>query len=235
VRPGRRIQVRFRCVLTLALALLAVAPAAALADGDPGSDVLLLQNLFTASDSGVSVAQQLQLGRLLDATTTAGAPVRVAIISRKDDLGSVESLWNEPQTYAEYLGLELGDTYGGRLLIVMPDGYGVYWHANPGAATKLEQALGGRKPVSGQAASMTAATITAVDRIESSAGIGSANPVDCGDRRGVAEHGIQLVHEPAQGPDRSAAGRHRRAAPALRGLALGSSEGPARAHGLGAG
>jgi cytochrome c biogenesis protein CcmG/thiol:disulfide interchange protein DsbE len=161
-------------VLTLALALLAVAPAAALADGDPGSDVLLLQNLFTASDSGVSVAQQLQLGRLLDATTTAGAPVRVAIISRKDDLGSVESLWNEPQTYAEYLGLELGDTYGGRLLIVMPDGYGVYWHANPGAATKLEQALGGRKPVSGQAASMTAATITAVDRIESSAGIGSA-------------------------------------------------------------
>src|SRR6202034_1084144 len=79
-------------VLTLAvlMALLALAglgtTPAARADGDPGSDVLVGQNLF-AGQLDLSASEQLQLGDLLAATAKLGAPVRVAIISTRTDLG----------------------------------------------------------------------------------------------------------------------------------------------------
>ncbi len=74
---------RRRTLVALLLALVACValPALAQADGDPGSDELLAQNLFTG-DLSVSTAQQLQLGHLLDATASDGAPVRVAIIAK---------------------------------------------------------------------------------------------------------------------------------------------------------
>ena len=149
-------------------------PAAAMADGDPGSDVLLDQNLFAYWDANLSSAQQLQLGHLLDATTQAGAPVRVAIIAHRDDLGTVGLLWQKPQAYAKYLGYELSLAYSGRLLIVMPNGYGVDWRANEAGASKLQTALSGRRPSADTANALVAATVAAVDRIESSAGVSAA-------------------------------------------------------------
>ena len=149
-------------------------PAAALADGDPGSDVLLDQNLFAYWDANLSTAQQLKLGDLLNATTKAGAPVRVAIIAHRDDLGTVTPLWQQPQTYAKYLGTELSLAYSGRLLIVMPDGYGVDWRANEAGAAKLQTALAGRRPSADTAGALVAATVSAVDRIESAAGVSAA-------------------------------------------------------------
>ncbi len=67
-------------VLAVALAAGVVAPRA-FADGDPGSDVLVYQDLFAGSDAGLSVRQQLQLGGLLKAAARAGFPIRVAIIA----------------------------------------------------------------------------------------------------------------------------------------------------------
>ena len=85
---------RLRSLLALVFAFTAfmALPAFALADGDPGSDVLLDQSLFYGSDTGVSVKQELSLDRLLQATASAGAPVRVAIIAHADDLGTVTPL-----------------------------------------------------------------------------------------------------------------------------------------------
>lgn len=97
------------------------------ADGDPGSDVLVYQPLFLASDSGVSVAQQVDLGKLVHEAGKAGFPVRVAIIARSDDLGAVAALWREPKTYAHFLGIELSLAYRGPLLVVMPNGFGFHW------------------------------------------------------------------------------------------------------------
>ena len=51
----------------------------------------------------------------------------MAIIAKPDDLGSVTSLWREPQAYAHFLGLELSLAYKGRLLVVMPNGFGFNW------------------------------------------------------------------------------------------------------------
>ena len=86
-----------------------MAPAAA--DGDPGSDVLVYQPLFLASDAGISVAEQVKLGQLLEGAERAGFPIRVAIIAGLSDLGAVTQLWREPQAYARFLGIELSDTY----------------------------------------------------------------------------------------------------------------------------
>ena len=41
------------------------------ADGDPGSDVLVYQDLFAGSSAGLSVQQQARLGDLLKAASTA--------------------------------------------------------------------------------------------------------------------------------------------------------------------
>ena len=169
----RRLERERRVLGALLAALCAciAVPALAQADGDPGSDVLLAQNLFFGSDAGISVKQELSLDQLLTATAKAGAPVRVAIIAHKDDLGTVGPLWQKPQTYAVYLGTELSNTYSGRLLVVMPNGYGIYWHANPAGASKLASRLSNRRPTSTTGAGLAAATAGAVDRIEASAGV----------------------------------------------------------------
>src|ERR1700733_6210373 len=86
-------------------ALLAVVAAAgafasiARADGDPASDVLVSQTVFLPSDARVSAQQQAQLVGLLQASTQAGFPVRVAVISSDYDLGSVTALWRKPRAY----------------------------------------------------------------------------------------------------------------------------------------
>jgi cytochrome oxidase Cu insertion factor (SCO1/SenC/PrrC family)/thiol-disulfide isomerase/thioredoxin len=164
---------RLRALIALLLTLVGciALPALAVADGDPGSDVLLDQNLFYGSDTGITVHQELSLDRLLNATASAGAPVRVAIIAHPDDLGTITPLWQKPQTYADYLGFELSLAYSGRLLIVMPNGLGVYWHANPVGAAKLATSLSSLKPGSTSSSALVAATDEAVTRIEAAAGI----------------------------------------------------------------
>jgi cytochrome oxidase Cu insertion factor (SCO1/SenC/PrrC family)/thiol-disulfide isomerase/thioredoxin len=97
------------------------------ADGDPGSDVLVYQDLFVGSTAGVSIAQQARFGDLLKAADRSRFPIRVAIIANRADLGSVTALWRKPQAYARFLGLELTLGYKQRLLVVMPNGLGFNW------------------------------------------------------------------------------------------------------------
>ena len=122
----------------LALVAMIVAlsgtPGVALGDGDPGSDVLVNQSLFVAGDAGVSVAQQEQVQRLLSAAASAGMPVRVAIIAQPAELGALTALWHAPRAYAKFLGAELSLTYTKRLLVVMPNGLGLFWLGHSDAA-----------------------------------------------------------------------------------------------------
>jgi cytochrome oxidase Cu insertion factor (SCO1/SenC/PrrC family)/thiol-disulfide isomerase/thioredoxin len=121
-------------VVAAALVAAAVAPSAR-ADGDPGSDVLVYQDLFAGSDAGLSVQQQVELGGLLKATARAGAPLRVAIIVSQLDLGAVTGLWRNPRAYARFLGVELSLVYKQRLLVVMPNGFGFNWPGHSPAST----------------------------------------------------------------------------------------------------
>ena len=120
------------------LALLALIAGAALApsahaDGDPGSDVLAYQSLFLPADAGLSVNQQVQLGNLLHTASRSRFGLRVAVIASRTDLGAVTGLWQKPRGYARFLGLELSLAYKGRLLVVMPNGFGFHWPGHPDA------------------------------------------------------------------------------------------------------
>ncbi len=121
------------CTLVLLVAVMVSGLAAPTArgDGDPGSDVLVYQNLFAGSDAGLSVQQQLALARLLKSAARAGLPVRVAIIAGPSDLGAVTALWRNPRGYARFLGIELSLAYKQRLLVVMPNGFGFNWPGHP--------------------------------------------------------------------------------------------------------
>jgi hypothetical protein len=151
-------------------ALLALAswwPAAARADGDPASDVLASQAVYLPQDAGVTGVQQAQLSALAGAARRAGYPIRVALIASPTDLGSVSGLWRQPEDYARFLGQELSLVYRGRLLVVMPDGFGLY---GPGQAVGGgDSALRGIAiPAAGAGLGMAA--LTAIQRLSASAG-----------------------------------------------------------------
>jgi hypothetical protein len=63
----------------------------------------------------------------------------VAVIGGPSDLGAVPQFFGKPQLYSRFLGLELRYVrYNGRLLVVMPKGFGVYHH---GRLTSNEQRI----------------------------------------------------------------------------------------------
>jgi cytochrome oxidase Cu insertion factor (SCO1/SenC/PrrC family)/thiol-disulfide isomerase/thioredoxin len=118
----------------LVVVLVGASASTARADGDPGSDVLVYQNLFAGSEVGLSVQEQVHLGALLKTAAGRGFPIRVAIIGGTQDLGAVTELWREPRTYARFLGYELSLAYKQRLLVVMPNGFGFNWPAHSPAS-----------------------------------------------------------------------------------------------------
>jgi hypothetical protein len=118
----------------LIAAAIATAPPAALADVDPASDVLLQQNVFLPYQPQVCDQLKSQLTELTKRTSTAGYPLKVAVIGRQYDLGGAPEFYGKPSAYAKFLGQELA-VFGpdvGRdlaripLLVVMPQGFGTY-------------------------------------------------------------------------------------------------------------
>jgi cytochrome oxidase Cu insertion factor (SCO1/SenC/PrrC family)/thiol-disulfide isomerase/thioredoxin len=154
-------------LLSVALIAGAVSPVAR-ADGDPGSDVLVYQDLFAGSDAGLSVQQQVQLGDLLKTAAREGFPVRVAIIASPFDLGSVTELWRQPREYARFLGIELSLAYKQRLLVVMPNGFGFNWPGH--SAAPGYRALGGI-PIGSGGAGLFNAAEAAVGKLALASGV----------------------------------------------------------------
>ena len=162
-----------RAVLAIALALLAFCALGALspaarADGDPGSDVLVYQNLFVAADSNISIAQQVELGDLLTSASRSGFTIRVAVIATPADLGAITQLWRKPTSYASFLGIELSLAYSQRLLVVMPDGFGFNWqgHSTAAAYTVL-----GKVAVKPGGTGLATSAETAVRALASASGV----------------------------------------------------------------
>jgi hypothetical protein len=111
-------------VLTAVAALFLVAPAAACANGDPASDVLLQAKVYFPTQR-VSVQAANSLKAVVQKANVKGYPIRVALIKDETDLGTVPNLLNQPQKYAEFLAPEIRFAYKGDLLVVMPTGVGV--------------------------------------------------------------------------------------------------------------
>jgi hypothetical protein len=125
-----------RHIAAAALAAALLLPAVARADGDPASDFLVTLDAFVPADGGIPSSDGQQLIQLLKDARSKGFSVKVALIPKQDDLGAITILWKQPQRYAKFLGQELFYIFKGRLLIVMPNGYGIYEHGRPVAADR---------------------------------------------------------------------------------------------------
>jgi hypothetical protein len=156
-------------IAILATAALIAAPAA-LADGDPASDVLVDYYLFNPVDSGISQSSQARLEAVLKASKDAGFPIRVALIASQSDLGTATVLWNEnPKHYAQYLGIELEDQAPGQVLVVMPKGFGLYGRTSgPDAVRPAENSVRAIAPGPGE--QLATAALSAVPLLAAAAG-----------------------------------------------------------------
>ena len=97
-----------------------------------------------------------------------GYPIKVAVIAAPSDLGAVVALWRKPEQYASFLAQELSLLYRGRLLIVMPNGYGIA-HLDHSTATE-RRALAHLTVASGSD-DITRSAIAAVERLAATRGI----------------------------------------------------------------
>ena len=116
---------RLLTVGVVGLCLAALTATEARANGDPASDLLITQDVFSVPSAQAPGPQVGQLRALVQAAKAGGFRIKVALIADQADLGLVKVLWRKPQPYAQFLGQELLFVYRGRLLIVMPNGYGI--------------------------------------------------------------------------------------------------------------
>jgi hypothetical protein len=157
-----------RLALVALLACLVLAPVAR-ADGDPASDYLLTQPVFLPPDVVISPSDSKRLTEVAAAAKKRGYEIRVAVIGTRYDLGSVGALYRQPRRYAVFLGQELRFVYKGRLLVVMPNGYGVSQGGKPWPAA---QRIADRLAAPGTAGpALATGAANAVRRLAAAAGV----------------------------------------------------------------
>src|SRR3954453_4093069 len=108
----------------LAIAVLALLPGAALADGDPASDVLLAQDVYYPYAPKASKPLTTASDALTKRVRAAGYPMKVALIEAPSDLGAYPNLFGDTQNYANLLAKEIAFNSHPHLLVVMPTGFG---------------------------------------------------------------------------------------------------------------
>jgi len=141
-------------LITLTLAGTVV-PTAALADGDPASDVLLGQNVFYPYTPAVTASAK-----------RAGLPIKVALIASPVDLGVIPELFGKPQSYADFLDKEISFQQVQPLLVVMAAGYGTQGMSAKVAAAITQVA----RPAGKTSTDLAHAAITAVSKLAAADG-----------------------------------------------------------------
>ena len=164
---------KLRALAAAAAAALLVVPVAH-SDGDPASDYLITRQTFLPFNAKIPNSKVEALNGIVADANKKGYPIRVAIISKPFDLGAVPSLFRKPKTYARFLGQELTFVYKNRLLIVMPNGFGV---ARAGKPLAREQRIVDALPAPGSGGPALAAAATqAVRRLAASSGVTAVAP-----------------------------------------------------------
>ena len=114
-----------RATALVCLAGALAVPSAALADGDPASDVLLIQDVYLPYSPQPSKPLAQTLTGLVTQVKKAGYPMKVALIETRGDLGAYPELFGQPQRYAKLLASEIVfKVHHPHLLVVMPSGFG---------------------------------------------------------------------------------------------------------------
>jgi hypothetical protein len=152
--------------IALLLAALLLLPAAALADGDPASDVLLGESVFYPYQPPVKSSIQKALNAEALAAQRAGFPIKVALIASPVDLGVIPDLFEKPQKYADFLDQEISFQARQLLLVVMPSGYGVQGLPQKASAAVATLA----KPAGKSSNDLATAALGAIPRLAAAAG-----------------------------------------------------------------
>jgi hypothetical protein len=157
-----------RALLALVLAALGcvvLRTPAALADADPASDTLLVQDAFLPYTPVTPAPLQRSLDTALREIGATGLHLKVAVIASPVDLGGIPELYGQPSRYARFLDTELSSHGPQPLLVVMGNGLSVQ-HAGPASA------LAGLAATTGRAASGTLVktAVLAVERIAAERG-----------------------------------------------------------------
>jgi hypothetical protein len=159
---GHRLLRTIASVIAVALPL----PAAALADADPASDVLLGTSVFYPYQPPVPPSLQKQLNAEAAAAARAHFPIKIAIIASPIDLGAIPNLFGKPQQYATFLDQEISFNAKAQLLVVMAAGYGTA--GLPPAATGAVRSLPPPSGHTGEA--LTQEVLAALPKIAAAAG-----------------------------------------------------------------
>ena len=159
---------RRRFALLVVAAACLWAPSTSQANGDPASDYLLTQSVFLPFTTKIDQNEVARLNALLREADQKRYRIRVALILSRSDLGTAFSLFGKPGKYAQFLGLELAFVYRGRLLVVMPNGYGYAVNGDPDPKAS---ALLKKLPAPGPSATKEVqAAIVAVQRLAAGEG-----------------------------------------------------------------
>ena len=157
---------RLASLLAAAALAGALLPAAAPADGDPASDVLLGQNVYYPYSPTVPKAVQDQLNAETTAAKRAGLPIKVALIAVATDLGVIPELFGKPAEYAKFLDKEISFQGPQPLLVVMAAGYGTQ-----GVSAKAAAAVNALpKPKGKSSTALAQAAVTAVGKLAAADG-----------------------------------------------------------------
>jgi hypothetical protein len=183
--------VRILLAMLLGVAAISGAVRVAIADVDPASDVLLLQDEFVPYSPKVCTQLKDQLRSLTTKSRSAGYPIKVAVIGSENDLGGAPQFFNKPNPYAKFLGQELG-IYGRQvqrnlksvhLLVVMPKGFGVYQIEPKAASVLRDVSIASDADSNG----LTKAAIEAVPKVATAAGhpVASVKPASGCTKKGT--------------------------------------------------
>ncbi|HST16201.1 MAG TPA: hypothetical protein VLK36_00920 [Gaiellaceae bacterium] len=180
----------------LALALAAGASVAH-ADADPASDYLLQSDVFYPFETKISGSQKAQLEAAVASARRSGLRTKVAIIAQKDDLGAVSVLYRKPQQYAKFLGTEMFYVNSARVLVVMPNGFGLWRKGGPVPPKELA-AVRSLPPPGTDGDKLAAGANTAVRRILALHGVTASEAASGGnsttrDRIVIAGGALALV------------------------------------------
>ena len=157
----------------LALGLSASAPGAR-ADGDPASDILLVNSLYTPVAQKISPPVLKQLQDTIRSADASGFKIRVALILDRTDLGAVPQLLGHPREYVHLLSGELVYGWTGALIAVEPSGIGVRNVKPLAPAQRLVDGIEVAKPASSDG--LARAAITAIRKLAVANGHTLAKP-----------------------------------------------------------
>lgn len=153
------------------------------------------QPVFFGSAVDLKAKPAAQLDALVRESTRRGYAINVVVITRLEDMGSANYLFDDPDNYADFLAGEIACCVKGRVLIVMPGGFGVNYIGHSSVADrKVAHAL----PPPGGAGNLVPAAIGAVRRLAASAGVRVPVPHVAPAANGVYQPTTHVSAPPAQ-------------------------------------